>query len=121
VELLKRMLENSVWRHLHEKELKDSINMMASLDFQEQDAILSLFGGELQGLATGMVAQDKNENKIALLGFADKWIEDQTDQVKKTQQVPRPTMGLESKTDKAIGRFINETSIDNNEIMILDP
>jgi len=26
----------------------------------------------LQGLATGMVAQDKNENKIALLGFADK-------------------------------------------------
>jgi len=30
-------------------------------------------------------------------------------------------MGLESKTDKAIGLFINETSIDNNEIMILDP
>ena len=42
-----------------------------NLKFEEKDAILSLFGGELQGLTTGIIAQDKNENKVALLGFAD--------------------------------------------------
>lgn len=30
-------------------------------------------------------------------------------------------MNLESKTNKAIGLFVNETSIDNNEVLILDP
>ena len=71
VGLLRKMLENSVWRHLHEEELKQAIDKLAELDFQEQDAILSLFGGELMGLSTGSIALDKNENKIAILGFAD--------------------------------------------------
>lgn len=71
VSLLRKMFENSVWRHLHEEELKDSIKVIMNLNFEEKDAILSLFGGELQGLTTGVVVQDKNENKIALLGFAD--------------------------------------------------
>ncbi len=30
-------------------------------------------------------------------------------------------MNFEAKTNKAIGLYINETSIDNNEVMILDP
>lgn len=30
-------------------------------------------------------------------------------------------MNFEQKTNKAIGLFLNETSIDNNEILILDP
>jgi hypothetical protein len=30
-------------------------------------------------------------------------------------------MNFESKTNKAIGLFINETSVDNNEVLILDP
>ena len=30
-------------------------------------------------------------------------------------------MNFESKSNKAIGLFINESSIDNNEVMILDP
>ena len=47
VNLLKKMFENSVWRHLHEQELKDSIKNIMNLNFQEKDAILSLFGGEL--------------------------------------------------------------------------
>jgi hypothetical protein len=76
VQLLRKMLENSVWRHLHEKELKDTINILSMISFQEKDAILSLFGGELAGLSTGMIALDKNENKVALLGFTDNWIED---------------------------------------------
>lgn len=71
VNLLRKMLENSVWRHLHENELKESIHLIMELRFEEKDAILSLFGGELQGLTTGVIAIDKNENKIALLGFAD--------------------------------------------------
>jgi len=64
-------------------------------DFQEKDAILALFSGELLGLSTGMIATDRNENKIAILGFSDKWLEDQTEQVKKTQEVPNPSMSLE--------------------------
>ena len=56
VNLLKKMFENPVWRHLHEQELKDSIKMILSLKFEEKDAILSLFGGELQGLTTGVIA-----------------------------------------------------------------
>jgi len=79
VNLLRKMLENSVWRHLHEQELKESIQQILVLSFEEKDAILSLFGGELQGLSTGVVATDKNDNKITLLGFADQWIEDQED------------------------------------------
>jgi len=35
--------------------------------------------------------------------------------------VPKTTMNFEAKTNKAIGLFINETSKDNNEVMILDP
>ncbi len=30
-------------------------------------------------------------------------------------------MNFEQKTNKAIGLYVNETSIDNNEVMILDP
>jgi hypothetical protein len=30
-------------------------------------------------------------------------------------------MNFESKTNKAIGLYINETSVDNNEVLILDP
>lgn len=30
-------------------------------------------------------------------------------------------MNFEQKTNKAIGLYINETSVDNNEVMILDP
>ena len=30
-------------------------------------------------------------------------------------------MNYEQKTNKAIGLYINETTIDNNEVMILDP
>jgi hypothetical protein len=30
-------------------------------------------------------------------------------------------MNFEQKTNKAIGLYINETTIDNNEVMILDP
>jgi len=33
--------------------------------------VLSIFGGDLQGLSTGNIAIDKNENKITLLGFSD--------------------------------------------------
>lgn len=47
VGLLRKMLENSVWRHLHENELKESVNLITEINFQEKDAILSLFGGEL--------------------------------------------------------------------------
>jgi len=119
--LLRKMLENSVWRHLHEAELKASIAMLTTLQFQEKDAILSLFGGDITGLTTGVVAQDKNENKVTLLGFSDQWIEDQEDQAKKNLQVPQTSMNFEQKTNKAIGLFINETSIDNNELLILDP
>jgi hypothetical protein len=31
VNLLRKMLENSVWRHLHESELKKSIHMIKDL------------------------------------------------------------------------------------------
>jgi len=65
------MLENSVWRHLHEKELKDSIKSIMKLNFQEKDVLLNLFGGELQGLSTGMMAKDKNDNYVSILGFSD--------------------------------------------------
>lgn len=30
-------------------------------------------------------------------------------------------MNFEQKTNKGIGLYVNETSIDNNEVMILDP
>jgi|LauGreDrversion4_2_1035121.scaffolds.fasta_scaffold141739_2 hypothetical protein len=30
-------------------------------------------------------------------------------------------MNFEQKTNKAIGLYVNETSMDNNEVMILDP
>ncbi len=80
-----------------------------------------MFGGDLQGLSTGNVAYDKNENKITLLGFSDQWLEDQEDQTKKNLKVPKTTMNFEQKTNKAIGLYINETSVDNNEVMILDP
>lgn len=30
-------------------------------------------------------------------------------------------MNFNAKTNKAIGLFVNETSIDNNEVLILDP
>ena len=83
VALLKKMLENPVWRHLHENELKDSIQKIDNYPFQEKDAILSLFGGELTGLTRGATAVDRNENKVTLLGFSDKWIEDQDEQAKK--------------------------------------
>lgn len=79
VNLLKKMFETTVWRYLHEAELKHSINIITQLSFQEKDAVLSLFGGDLQGLSTGNVAYDKNENKITLLGFADQWLEDAED------------------------------------------
>lgn len=71
VRLLRKMFENSVWRHLHESELKNAIETITDLSFEEKDAVLSLFGGELQGLSTGMTAIDRNENKITVLGFAD--------------------------------------------------
>lgn len=76
VNLLKKMLENPVWRHLHENELKDSIQKINDYPFEEKDAILSLFGGDLVGLSRGATALDRNENKVTLLGFTDKWIED---------------------------------------------
>ena len=119
--LLRRMLENAVWRHLHEQELKDALQLVLELPFEERDALLALFGGELQGLAAGAVAADKNDNKITLLGFADQWIEDQEDQAKKNLKVPRTTMNFEAKTNKAVGLFINESAKDNNEVLILDP
>lgn len=77
--LLRKMFETTVWRHLHEAELKHSIAGVTSLSFQEKDVVLSLFGGDLQGLSSGNVVFDKNENKITLLGFADQWLEDQED------------------------------------------
>ncbi len=121
VGLLKKMFETTVWRYLHEGELKQSLQSITLLTFQEKDAVLSLFGGDLQGLSTGNVAYDKNENKITLLGFSDQWLEDQEDQTKKNLKVPKTTMNFEQKTNKAIGLYINETSVDNNEVMILDP
>ena len=69
--LLRKMLENPVWRHLHEQELKQAINIITELSFEEKDAILGLFGGEIQGLSTGMIAMDKSENKVTILGFSD--------------------------------------------------
>ena len=83
--------------------------------------MLALFGGDLQGLSAGNIAYDKNENKITLLGFSDQWIEDQEDQTKKNLKVPKTSMNFEQKTNKAIGLYITETTIDNNEVMILDP
>lgn len=83
--------------------------------------MLGLFGGDLQGLSSGTLAFDKNENKITLLGFSDQWLEDQEDQTKKNLKVPKTTMNFEQKTNKAIGLYVNETSQDNNEVMILDP
>ena len=83
--------------------------------------MLALFGGDLQGLSAGNIAYDKNENKITLLGFSDQWIEDQEDQTKKNLKVPKTSMNFEQKTNTAIGLYINETTIDNNEVMILDP
>jgi hypothetical protein len=77
--LLRKMFETTVWRYLHESELKQAINSIGSLNFQEKDVILSIFGGDLQGLSSGNIAYDKNENKITLLGFSDQWIEDQED------------------------------------------
>ncbi len=71
VNLLKKMFETTVWRYLHESELKQSITNLQSMSFQEKDVVLSLFGGDLQGLSSGNVAYDKNENKITLLGFSD--------------------------------------------------
>ena len=121
VNLLRKMFETTVWRYLHEAELKQSINSLTELSFQEKDAVLSLFGGDLQGLSAGNFAFDKNENKITLLGFSDQWLEDQEDQTKKNLKVPKTTMNFELKTNKAIGLYINETSVDNNEVMILDP
>lgn len=47
VRLLRKMFENSVWRHLHESELKNAIETITDLNFEEKDAVLSLFGGEL--------------------------------------------------------------------------
>lgn len=79
VNLLRKMFETTVWRYLHESELKQSVHLITKLSFQEKDVILSLFGGDLQGLSAGNIAFDKNENKITLLGFADQWIEDQED------------------------------------------
>ena len=121
VMLLRRMFETTVWRHLHEAELKQAITNIGGLNFQEKDVILSIFGGEMQGLSAGSTAYDKNENKITILGFSDQWIEDQEDQTKKNLKVPQTTMNFEQKTNKAIGLYVNETSIDNNEVMILDP
>jgi len=115
------MFETTVWRHLHEAELKQAITNIGGLNFQEKDVILSIFGGEMQGLSSGSTAYDKNENKITILGFSDQWIEDQEDQTKKNLKVPQTTMNFEQKTNKAIGLYVNETSIDNNEVMILDP
>lgn len=77
INLLKKMFENPVWRHLHENELKESIQKISEYPFQEKDVILSLFGGELIGLTRGATAIDRNENMVTLLGFSDKWIEDQ--------------------------------------------
>ena len=71
VGLLRKMFETTVWRYLHEAELKHSINSITELSFQEKDAVLGLFGGDLQGLSSGNLAYDKNENKITLLGFSD--------------------------------------------------
>ena len=76
INLLRKMLENSVWRHLHESELKHSISIISSLSYEEKDAIMGLFGGELQGLSTGSIAIDKNENRVTILGFADQWLDD---------------------------------------------
>lgn len=56
-----------------------------------------------------------------MLGFSDQWLEDQEDQTKKNLKVPKTSMNFEQKTNKAIGLYINETSVDNNEVMILDP
>jgi hypothetical protein len=69
--LLRKMFETTVWRYLHEAELKSSITQIGQMSFQEKDIILSLFGGDLQGLSAGNTAYDKNENKITLLGFSD--------------------------------------------------
>ncbi len=122
VVLIRKMMENSVWRHIHEGELKESIRNVKSLNFQEQDAIMNLFGGELNGLSTGMIAKDKNDNKVTLLGFSDQWINDVlVEGSDKKKEVPKTTMGFEAKTNKAIGLFINESTIDNNEVMVLDP
>ncbi len=121
VNLLRKMFETTVWRYLHESELKSAISNLQTLSFQEKDSVLSLFGGDLQGLSAGNIAYDKNENKITLLGFSDQWIEDQEDQAKKNLKVPKTSMNFEQKTNKAIGLYINETTIDNNEVMILDP
>ena len=121
VRLLRKMFETTVWRYLHEAELKQSITNISTLSFQEKDVVLSIFGGDLQGLSAGTTAYDKSENKITLLGFSDQWIEDQEDQTKKNLKVPKTTMNFELKTNKAIGLYVNETSIDNNEVMILDP
>jgi hypothetical protein len=71
ISLLRKMFETTVWRYLHEAELKGAINAIQTLTFQEKDAVLSLFGGDLQGLSAGNIAFDKNENKITLLGFSD--------------------------------------------------
>lgn len=45
--LLRKMFENSIWRHLHESELKTSINLLTKLPYQEKEAILSLFSADL--------------------------------------------------------------------------
>lgn len=71
VNLLRKMFETTVWRYLHESELKSAISNLQTLSFQEKDSVLSLFGGDLQGLSAGNIAYDKNENKITLLGFSD--------------------------------------------------
>jgi hypothetical protein len=47
VNLLKKMFETTVWRYLHESELKQSINSITTLSFEEKDAVLGLFGGDL--------------------------------------------------------------------------
>jgi len=47
VNLLRKMFETTVWRYLHEAELKASINALTELSFQERDAVLGLFGGDL--------------------------------------------------------------------------
>jgi hypothetical protein len=47
VNLLKKMFETTVWRYLHESELKQSIISITTLSFEEKDAVLGLFGGDL--------------------------------------------------------------------------
>ena len=65
--------------------------------------------------------QEWEQVKITILEFSDQWIEDQEDQTEKNLKVSQTTTTFEQTTNKAIGMYVNETSIDKNEVMILNP